>query len=183
MTEAGHDLTHLEAWLAADALFGASCGIVAAGQPKIGFSADTMMLTVQPAQGTARDLRSRQASQPRRVSECDDRPAGEDDGRDGSAGHRGSIRHGLERRCKHRRRAIPPLLPLVLEPYFLGSPETVIERFAELRDCGVGVTDMVFVIGSQEQQIASLRLFAERVLPTIHAWDTRHEHLPAAVEG
>lgn len=77
----------------------------------------------------------------------------------------------------------PPLLPLVLEPYFLGSPETVIERFAVLRDCGVGVTDMVFVIGSQDQQIASLRLFAERVLPTIHAWDIGHEHLPLAARG
>lgn len=55
-TEAGRDLTRLEAWLAADALFGAGCRIVAVGQPKTGFSADTMMLTVQPAQGPAREI-------------------------------------------------------------------------------------------------------------------------------
>jgi len=65
----------------------------------------------------------------------------------------------------------PPVVPLILQPYFLGSPETVIDRFATLRDCGVGVTDLVFTIGSHAQQEAAIRLFASSVLPTLHAWD------------
>jgi len=65
----------------------------------------------------------------------------------------------------------PPITPLILEPYFLGGTDTVVERFATLRDCGVGVVDMAFVIGSHEQQVASLELFAEKIIPTLHAWD------------
>ncbi|MDB5687179.1 MAG: hypothetical protein JWR77_1768, partial [Rhizorhabdus sp.] len=48
------DLSRLEAWLAADV--GPGCRIVAVGQPKTGFSADTMMLTVQLAAGAAREI-------------------------------------------------------------------------------------------------------------------------------
>lgn len=79
----------------------------------------------------------------------------------------------------------PPVLPLILHPYFLGSPKTVLERYDELRDCGVGVTDLAFVIGSPEQQARSIELFGDRVLPELRRQDrqgTRSEELVAAAE-
>ena len=63
----------------------------------------------------------------------------------------------------------PPVVPLISEPYFVGGPETLIERFGVLRDCGVGVVDMAFGIGTHAQKLASLEVFAERVLPAIRA--------------
>jgi alkanesulfonate monooxygenase SsuD/methylene tetrahydromethanopterin reductase-like flavin-dependent oxidoreductase (luciferase family) len=64
----------------------------------------------------------------------------------------------------------PPVNALILHPYFLGGPETVIAAFDVLRECGVGVVDMVF-LGGHEQQLAAMALFADRVLPVIHGWD------------
>src|SRR3546814_1985609 len=46
----------------------------------------------------------------------------------------------------------PPLNSLILKPYFVGGPETVTGAFDVLRQCGVGVVDMVFTIGTHEQQ-------------------------------
>jgi alkanesulfonate monooxygenase SsuD/methylene tetrahydromethanopterin reductase-like flavin-dependent oxidoreductase (luciferase family) len=66
----------------------------------------------------------------------------------------------------------PPLMPLVLKPYFVGGPETLIARFQALRECGVGITDLAFVIGTPEQQRRALDLFGEKVLPTVSAWDS-----------
>ena len=66
----------------------------------------------------------------------------------------------------------PPVLDLVAKPYFVGSPESLIEKFAVLRDIGVGVCDLPFVVGSPEQQRASLELFGQKVLPTVQQWDT-----------
>jgi alkanesulfonate monooxygenase SsuD/methylene tetrahydromethanopterin reductase-like flavin-dependent oxidoreductase (luciferase family) len=66
----------------------------------------------------------------------------------------------------------PPQLPLVLKPYFVGSPATVIERFQTMRECGVGITDLAFVIGTPEQQLRSVELFARKVIPVVHAWDS-----------
>jgi alkanesulfonate monooxygenase SsuD/methylene tetrahydromethanopterin reductase-like flavin-dependent oxidoreductase (luciferase family) len=66
----------------------------------------------------------------------------------------------------------PPLLPLVLKPYFVGGPETMIKQFQALRECGVGITDMAFVIGTPEQQRRSLELFGQKVLPVVQSWDS-----------
>lgn len=65
----------------------------------------------------------------------------------------------------------PPVNALILRPYFLGSPQTVIDAFAVLRDLGVGVVDMVFTIGTHEQQVAAMERFAADVLPTLRSWD------------
>jgi alkanesulfonate monooxygenase SsuD/methylene tetrahydromethanopterin reductase-like flavin-dependent oxidoreductase (luciferase family) len=66
----------------------------------------------------------------------------------------------------------PPALNLVLKPYFVGGPETVIERFRTLHEAGVGIVDMPFTIGTPQQQRAALELFAEKVMPAVHAWDS-----------
>ncbi len=73
----------------------------------------------------------------------------------------------------------PPVLELVAKPYFVGSPETLIEKFAVLRDIGVGICDLPFVIGTPEQQRASLELFGEKVLPVVQSWNT--ESFPSAM--
>lgn len=74
----------------------------------------------------------------------------------------------------------PPIAPLILSPFFLGSAQTVCDRFAVLRDCGVGVVDMVFTIGSHAQQEATLRRFAADVLPVIQSWDAADSARPVA---
>jgi alkanesulfonate monooxygenase SsuD/methylene tetrahydromethanopterin reductase-like flavin-dependent oxidoreductase (luciferase family) len=65
-------------------------------------------------------------------------------------------------------------LAYIARPYFLGSPATVIEQIAVLRDLGVGVIDMAFASGvgaiDYDQQVDVVNQFAEEVLPTIHAW-------------
>ena len=68
----------------------------------------------------------------------------------------------------------PPVLDLVARPYFVGSPETLIEKFAVLRDIGVGVCDLPFVIGTPDQQRAALELFGKDVLPVVQSWDMAH---------
>jgi alkanesulfonate monooxygenase SsuD/methylene tetrahydromethanopterin reductase-like flavin-dependent oxidoreductase (luciferase family) len=65
----------------------------------------------------------------------------------------------------------PPVNSLILKPYFLGSPKSVLEGFEVLKQCGVGVVDMVFTIGSHDQQVNAMELFAKHVLPTIKEWD------------
>jgi alkanesulfonate monooxygenase SsuD/methylene tetrahydromethanopterin reductase-like flavin-dependent oxidoreductase (luciferase family) len=75
----------------------------------------------------------------------------------------------------------PPLVPLVLQPYFVGGPETLIERFRAIYDCGVGITDLAFVIGTPEQQRRSLEMFAKTVLPTVQAWETTRFRSPIPV--
>jgi len=64
----------------------------------------------------------------------------------------------------------PTNAPLISEPYFVGGPETLVERFATLRDCGVGVVDMNFPIGDLEQRKTSMALFAEKVMPIVKSW-------------
>lgn len=66
----------------------------------------------------------------------------------------------------------PPVLDLVAKPYFVGGPETMIKKFEVLRDIGVGICDLPFVIGTPDQQRNSLELFGEKVLPTVQGWDT-----------
>jgi alkanesulfonate monooxygenase SsuD/methylene tetrahydromethanopterin reductase-like flavin-dependent oxidoreductase (luciferase family) len=63
----------------------------------------------------------------------------------------------------------PPVVPLVSEPFFVGGPETLIGRFETLRDCGVGVVDLAYGIGTHAQQMVAMDLFAERVLPAVRA--------------
>ncbi len=75
----------------------------------------------------------------------------------------------------------PPALNLVLKPYFVGSPKTVIERCQTLREAGVGVIDLPFTIGTPAQQLASLELFAEQVLPVVQGWDTEKFLTPQLV--
>ena len=64
----------------------------------------------------------------------------------------------------------PPVAPLVARPYFAAGTDTVVERFATLRDAGVGVVDMCFGIGSYQQKVASLELFSKACMPAIRAW-------------
>lgn len=66
----------------------------------------------------------------------------------------------------------PPLTSLVLKPYFVGGPETVIQRFQALREAGVGIVDMPFTIGTPEQQLGSLERFAKKVMPVVQDWDS-----------
>jgi alkanesulfonate monooxygenase SsuD/methylene tetrahydromethanopterin reductase-like flavin-dependent oxidoreductase (luciferase family) len=66
----------------------------------------------------------------------------------------------------------PPLTSLVVKPYFVGGPETVIERFRTLHEIGVGIVDMPFNIGSPEQQLASIERFAKTVMPVVQGWDS-----------
>ena len=54
----------------------------------------------------------------------------------------------------------------------MGSPATLIEKFRVLRDIGVGVCDLPFVVGNPDQQRASLELFGREVLPVVQGWDT-----------
>jgi alkanesulfonate monooxygenase SsuD/methylene tetrahydromethanopterin reductase-like flavin-dependent oxidoreductase (luciferase family) len=77
----------------------------------------------------------------------------------------------------------PPLTQLVLEPYFVGGPETLLKRFQILRDIGVGITDLAFVIGTPEQQRNALELFAEKILPTVQTWDDRAFAAPVAQDA
>jgi alkanesulfonate monooxygenase SsuD/methylene tetrahydromethanopterin reductase-like flavin-dependent oxidoreductase (luciferase family) len=68
----------------------------------------------------------------------------------------------------------PPIVPLILQPFFFGSPATVLARYDELRDAGVGVTDLAFTIGSPAQQAEAIELFAREVLPELRRQDARH---------
>ena len=65
-------------------------------------------------------------------------------------------------------------LAYLSRPYFLGSPQTVLEQIAVLRDCGVGVIDMSFATGfgplDYDRQAQAMTLFAKTVLPEIRAW-------------
>jgi hypothetical protein len=40
----------------------------------------------------------------------------------------------------------PPVMPLVLEPYFVGGPETLKGKMEAIRDCGVGAVDLATVM-------------------------------------
>jgi alkanesulfonate monooxygenase SsuD/methylene tetrahydromethanopterin reductase-like flavin-dependent oxidoreductase (luciferase family) len=64
----------------------------------------------------------------------------------------------------------PPIVSLVSQPYFVGSPKTIIERFETLRDQGIGIVDMVFGVGTPEKKIAVMDMIARDVLPTVQAW-------------
>jgi alkanesulfonate monooxygenase SsuD/methylene tetrahydromethanopterin reductase-like flavin-dependent oxidoreductase (luciferase family) len=64
----------------------------------------------------------------------------------------------------------PEVTPLITQPYFLGSPQTLIERFAALRECGVGVADLCFAIGTHEQQIKAMETVAREVMPVVKSW-------------
>jgi len=66
----------------------------------------------------------------------------------------------------------PPVLDLIAKPYFVGSPETLIAKFKALREIGVGICDLPFVVGSPAQQRAALELFGKEVLPVVQKWDT-----------
>jgi alkanesulfonate monooxygenase SsuD/methylene tetrahydromethanopterin reductase-like flavin-dependent oxidoreductase (luciferase family) len=58
----------------------------------------------------------------------------------------------------------PPVVPLVLEPYFVGGPETLKGKMEAIRDCGVGVVDLAWGIGAPGQREAAMECFAEGVL-------------------
>jgi alkanesulfonate monooxygenase SsuD/methylene tetrahydromethanopterin reductase-like flavin-dependent oxidoreductase (luciferase family) len=66
----------------------------------------------------------------------------------------------------------PPVLDLIAKPYFVGGPETMIAKFEALREIGVGICDLPFVIGTPEQQRRSLELFGSKVLPVVQGWDS-----------
>ena len=54
----------------------------------------------------------------------------------------------------------PPVVPLVLEPYFVGGPDTLKGKMEAIRDCGAGVVDLAWGIGSPDQRAASVDCFA-----------------------
>ena len=58
-----------------------------------------------------------------------------------------------------------------MRPNFGRSPETVLKAIEELRECGVGVADMVFTIGGYAQKVQAMKLFSRHVLPMVQAWD------------
>lgn len=58
----------------------------------------------------------------------------------------------------------PPVVPLVLEPYFVGGPETLKGKMEAIRDCGVGVVDLAWGIGGPDQREAAMECFAKGVL-------------------
>lgn len=66
----------------------------------------------------------------------------------------------------------PPMLNLVMKPYFVGGPETMIERFRALHEVGVGIVDLPFTIGSPARQREAVELFAAKVMPTVQGWDS-----------
>jgi hypothetical protein len=39
-----------------------------------------------------------------------------------------------------------------------------------LRDCGVGIVDLAFGIGTPEQKMIVMDLIAREVLPTVQSW-------------
>lgn len=53
MAQTQRDLSRLGAWLSTRTQLGAGCDIVSVGQPKTGFSADTLLLSVQSENGEA----------------------------------------------------------------------------------------------------------------------------------
>jgi alkanesulfonate monooxygenase SsuD/methylene tetrahydromethanopterin reductase-like flavin-dependent oxidoreductase (luciferase family) len=65
-------------------------------------------------------------------------------------------------------------LAYIMRPYFFGSPGSVTEQIAVLRDLGVGTIDMGFQAGvglvDYEGQARQMELFAREVLPSIRAW-------------
>lgn len=80
-----------------------------------------------------------------------------------------SERAAEQARIQARTMGGPPVNALILQPYFVGGPETLVDRFGALRDIGVGVVDMVF-IGHHAQQTAAMELFADKVLPVVQGW-------------
>jgi alkanesulfonate monooxygenase SsuD/methylene tetrahydromethanopterin reductase-like flavin-dependent oxidoreductase (luciferase family) len=68
----------------------------------------------------------------------------------------------------------PPVNAMILEPYFLGGPATVIARFEALAEIGIGVVDMVFV-GHHAQQMAAMRRFGVDVLEHVHRMEANVE--------
>jgi alkanesulfonate monooxygenase SsuD/methylene tetrahydromethanopterin reductase-like flavin-dependent oxidoreductase (luciferase family) len=72
--------------------------------------------------------------------------------------------------------AAPPL-PVIeraplFHPVFLGSPQTVRNTARGFHEAGVGTLDIAFHWGvtSYEQQLRSMTLFAEHVMPDGHTW-------------
>jgi alkanesulfonate monooxygenase SsuD/methylene tetrahydromethanopterin reductase-like flavin-dependent oxidoreductase (luciferase family) len=65
----------------------------------------------------------------------------------------------------------PPLNALIIgKAYFSGSSDTVLQACRALHDLGVGQIDMVFTIGTHDQQVRSMRQFAGDVLPVVQQW-------------
>ena len=58
----------------------------------------------------------------------------------------------------------PPVVPLVLEPYFVGGSDTLKGKMEAIRDCGVGVVDLAWGIGNPAQREAAMECFANGVL-------------------
>ena len=56
------------------------------------------------------------------------------------------------------------MVPLVLEPYFVGGPETLKGKMEAIRDCGVGVVDLAWGIGRPDQREQAMECFAKGVL-------------------
>jgi alkanesulfonate monooxygenase SsuD/methylene tetrahydromethanopterin reductase-like flavin-dependent oxidoreductase (luciferase family) len=76
----------------------------------------------------------------------------------------------------------PPIVKLILEPYFVGGPRTILDRYDVLRECGVGVTDLAFVVGSPEQQARSVELFGHAVLPELRRQEPAEPQLEAVAD-
>ncbi len=68
----------------------------------------------------------------------------------------------------------PPLNNLIIgKPLFTGSSKTVSDACHALSDCGVGIIDTVFSIGTHEEQVRSMEIFARDVIPQIHEWSDK----------
>lgn len=66
----------------------------------------------------------------------------------------------------------PPINSMIIgRPFFVGGPDTVIKACHALHERGVGKIDLVFTIGSHDQQVRSITKFAKEILPVIRGWD------------
>jgi alkanesulfonate monooxygenase SsuD/methylene tetrahydromethanopterin reductase-like flavin-dependent oxidoreductase (luciferase family) len=61
----------------------------------------------------------------------------------------------------------PAARPAFFTPFFHGGPETVVEKAAQLRDCGVGILDLAFVIPGADRQGRAIKTFGEKVMPKL----------------
>jgi hypothetical protein len=57
--------------------------------------------------------------------------------------------------------------PAFFTPFFHGSPDTVAQKAAQLRDCDVGILDLAFVIPGAKRQGQAIKTFGEKVMPKL----------------
>jgi len=68
----------------------------------------------------------------------------------------------------------PQLNDLIMQrPMFVGSPDTVLAAFEALYQAGVGMADVVYSLGGDDEQRRSMELTAQHILPQAQSWEDR----------